>query len=183
MTTLPKIHNPHEAARTLTSLRGWLLGIVSSEERIPAAKAAMVPVALYAAKRQLEPTTPEILAVEIRKLGDWAKAFSIPASDLKTAAVSYTEALSHLPPDLLAEAFRTIRATHKWGMRLPLPSEILNSVAEQMAERRSLLLKLEMAKRCPVEGPSPKATEAERQRVAEIMRQWRSKRDTTATAN
>lgn len=184
MTTQPTIHNPLEAARTLQSLKDWALSLTSSEERIPAAKAAMVPLALSAARRQMTPATPEILAVEIRKLADWAKAFSVPASDLKTAAQAYSEALSHLPGDLLAEAFKSIRASHRWGMRLPLPVEIAATVSEAMDERRRLIAKLELASRCPSEDNTrPPPTEAEIAKVDEIMRNWRSNRDTTATAS
>lgn len=182
--TIPALTNPLEAARTLQSLKAWALGLTSAEEPIPLAKSAMVVVAISAAKRQLVPATAEILAVEIRKLADWAKAFNVPASDLKTAAEAYREALGFLPPDLLAEAFRTIRATHKWGMRLPLPSEILATVSDQMAERKLLVVKLELARLCPAEMPATrKPTEEEKRRVDEIMSQFRSKRDTTATAN
>ncbi len=182
--TIPALTNPLEAAKTLQSLKDWALSLTSAEEPIPLAKAAMVAVALSAAKRQIQPTTPEILAVELRKLADWAKAFSVPASDLKTAAQAYSEALGHLPSDLIAEAFRSIKAVHKWGMRLPLPSEILATVQDRMAERRLLLAKLEIAKLCPTESHTkPPPTEAEKQRVDEIMSQWRSSRDSTANAH
>lgn len=57
-------------------------------------------------------------------------------------------------------------------------------VQDRMAERRLLLAKLEIAKLCPTESHTkPPPTEAEKQRVDEIMSQWRSSRDSTANAH
>lgn len=171
-----------EAAKTLLSLKGWALSLTSSEEQISAGRAKRLPLAIQAAHLQLMAASPEILAGEIRRLADFAKAFKVPTDDLKAATQAYQEALGHLPPDLLAEAFRSVRTTHKWGMRLPLPSEILAAVADRMAERRTLLSKLQMAQRCPIEQPNPEATEADRKRVADTLARWRSNRDQAATA-
>ncbi len=183
MTTIPStLTSPIEAAKILISLKERVLSLQSSDERLSAAEAKLLPAAIQAAQRQLVPTTSEIMTVEIRKLADWAKAFNVPAADLKTAAASYTEALKHLPPDLLAEAFRAIKAVHKWGMRLPLPVEILATVTAELTERRRLLAKLEIAKSCAVEPERGPPTAEEKQKVTDILAQWRSRRDNDTIA-
>lgn len=169
---------PNAGLTTLRSLKEWALTLQSRDERIPADKAAQLPTAIQTCEQLLVPSPPELLAVEIRKLVDWAKAFNVPHADLKAATEAYREALSTIPPDLLSQAFRDIRATHKWGMRLPLPSEIANQIQDKLTERRLLLGKLQMAKLCPVEE-SAKATEEEKQWVTELLSQWRTNRATS----
>lgn len=164
-------------AAALRSLKDWALTTLqTSEERIPASHAKLIPAALRAAKRMLFPADPKLIGVEVAKLEEWAAAFNMPEADWKSATTFYRESLGHLPADLLTEAFKGIRATHKWGMRLPLPSEIMSQVSDQLAERRTLITKLEMALRCPVESEQPPPTPEERKRVADLLANWRSNR-------
>lgn len=163
-------------AAALKSLKAWALDLQTSEERIPALRAKIIPAALRAAKRMLFPADPKLFGVEVAKLEEWAAAFNMPEADWKSAAKFYRETLGRLPGDLLTEAFKSIRATHKWGMRLPLPSEIMAQVQDQLAERRTLITKLEMALRCPVEPTSPPPTPEEQARVAQVLDQWRTNR-------
>ena len=160
----------------LISLKARALSLQSSGETLTEREAALVPGALRAAARSLTPASSESLTVEIRKLAEFARAFNVPALDLKTAAETYREALQSLPSDLLSEAFRLVKSSHKFGMRLPLPSEILVQVSEKLSERHALLSKLEIAQRCPVDRPSPETTEADRKRVTDIIIQWRTSR-------
>lgn len=125
----------------------------TSEETLKPEEARCLPMAIKAAEFQLIPTTPQHLAVEVKNLKTWAEAFNVPATELTAVTRFYMESLSHLPPDVLTEAFKGIRATHKWGMRLPLPAEILAHAEPTMADRRHILAKLQIAKRCPIEMP------------------------------
>lgn len=174
---------PSADAAALKSLKDWALRLQSSEESIPRTVASQIPAALRAAQRSLLPCDPKQIGIEVAGIEEWAAAFNMPEADWKAATGFYRESLGHLPADLLTEAFRAVRATHKWGMRLPLPSELLAAVSEQMDERKLLVAKLEIARRCPTEIDRPPPTEAEKARVDEIMRSWRSNRDTTATAS
>lgn len=133
-------------------MKDWALDqLQGSEERVSRARAELIPSAMRAVASLLRPAGTEAIAVECAKLADWAVAFNIPAKDFKAAAKAYGEALAYLPRDLLVEAFNAVKATHKWGMRLPLPAEIAQHVSERLAERRKIEAKLKIAQRCPVE--------------------------------
>jgi hypothetical protein len=177
-----RIATPSADAAALKSLKDWALRLQSSEESIPRSVASQIPMAIRAAQRSILPADPKALAIEVAQLEEWAAAFNMPEADWKAATGFYRESLGHLPSDLLTEAFRAVRATHKWGMRLPLPSELLAAVSDRLDERKLLIAKLEIAKRCPAESDSrPPPSEAEKQRVAELLSQWRTGRSTTAT--
>lgn len=162
----------------LESLKPLVLSIQSSDERISKTTLDLLPAAIRACHRSMMPAGQERLAVEINQLREWAKAFNVPREEIITAAKFYQESLSHLPSDLLAEAFKGIRATHRWGMRLPMPAEILGQVSHQLAERERLRGKLELAQRCTVEEENPQATEDEKRKVTELLAHWRTTRAT-----
>lgn len=105
---------------------------------IPEAYAKLVPTAQRAIKALLRPAPVEQLAIEIKNLAEWAEAFNIPSKRLEKAAEAYHDALKHLPSDLLSEAFKTAKSTHRMGMRLPLPSEIAATVKDEWTRRTRL---------------------------------------------
>ena len=138
--------------------------------------AAQIPAALENARRLLEPSSEREAAVAIAGLLDFARAFAVPVPQAETAARVYADALRPIPPDLLDIAINSTIQSHKWGNRLPLPSEIAAHVAPEIARRRSVVARLEIAQRAPVEDCGPKATVAEIAAVDAIMANWRRER-------
>ena len=161
----------------LRSLRGWVDRLQSSDERITPMVKAKLPAALRAADAYLQPCPVKQFMVEIDDLADWARAFNIPQLDIAAATKFYRESLGHLPADLLRVAFKNIKASHRYGMRLPLPAEIIAGISDDIHKRRQLRAKLELAMRCPVESPDdvqPSPDEIER--VQAILAQARASR-------
>lgn len=136
----------------LNSLEAWLPSVTASDE-IPAEKAALVPAARREIDRLLQPVTTEQMAVELDRMADWAETFNLPPKDWGKALDFYMEGLKHLPADLLSTAMQRARASHKMGMRLPLPVEIASQVDDEVARRRSMKNKLFQASRCRVADP------------------------------
>jgi hypothetical protein len=138
---------------------------------------------LKAAEASLLPANPQILAIQMAELLTYARAFGVPAQDIENASRFYQEALAHLPSDLLVLAMRRVRATHRYGMRLPLPSEITGTVSAEMAQRHMLVRKLAAARLAPIEQEyEPRASQAERDRVSELMAKFRTERSLAEAA-
>lgn len=162
----------------LTFLKASLPSFQGSGERILADHKALIPAAIRAAKSQLWPAAPEQITLALKRLVDFADAFNIPSEKLKSAIGIYADALKHLPPDLIEHAVTAAMGAHKWGMRLPLPAELIAHVSGEMSERRSVLGKLEIMDRAGVEAlrdhaaPSPE----EIAKVDAVLADWRRKR-------
>lgn len=140
--------------------------------------ADLIPEAMARLRLQLRPATEREMAVAIAGLLDFARAFNVPHDHAESAARIYAAALATMPYDLLRQAISGVIATHKWGMRLPLPAEISAQVSEEVSRRRSTLARLEMAKRAPVEREDtrPPPTDDEKRQVDAFMAKWRGER-------
>jgi hypothetical protein len=143
---------PSEKPRTaLESLRGWAATFTGDSERVPARIAKLVPSALMEARGRLAPANDKVLAVEIAALLSWARTFGVPVEDPAGVMAFYREGLERVPGDLLPVAMKRARMGHKYGMRLPLPAEIMATIEPEMTERRLLVSKLFRAKLADVE--------------------------------
>jgi hypothetical protein len=144
---------PHSARpkTALESLKDWALTFTGESERVPARIANLVPSALMEARGRLAPADDKTLAVEIAALLSWARTFGVPVDDAARVTAFYREGLERVPGDLLPVAMKRARAAHKYGMRLPLPAEIVATIEPEMVERRALVSKLFRAKLAPVE--------------------------------
>ncbi len=78
----------------------------------------------------------KLIAVELAKLIEWARAFGIPAPDVETVAKAYIHALSDRSEAEITAGFEKIKAVHKYGNRLPLPAEIV-ALAHASSESRT----------------------------------------------
>jgi len=91
------------------------------------------------------PAAPKQLAVALERLCRWAEGFKIP-HDPAVVSNGYA-AIAHLPADLLTQAIAAVTATHRHGVRLPLPAEILQHVQADLDERRQARFKLDQLQR------------------------------------
>ena len=159
--------------------RDWALAYQPGA-RVTAEIQRQLPEAIRQAEASLAPSPAQQLAVQIARIDDFATAFHVPADEMKTAAAIYRATLGHLPPDLLETAVNRAIQAHRWGMRLPLPAEIAAHVADELAERRKTLGRLEIARRAPTELPPRRRDPEEVAAVDALMAQWRATRDSIA---
>ena len=146
----------------LRSCGEWALALTEAPtDTITEAQSKTIPGAMRAVTAITIPASREQMAVEMETLRRWAKAFKVPTPDLEAATASYLTALKHLPPDLLHEAFETMMATHKYGMRLPLPAEIAATVREKFSRRVRIKMGLIKASRARVEIETPNRVSAD----------------------
>lgn len=98
------------------------------------------------------------------------RAFGVPVPDPKTAVAAYRSALAEFPADLVASAFERATNAHRFGMRLPLPSELVDAVRDELHERRRLVGRLTLMARAPIdEPPSAAVSAAERERALAVL--------------
>lgn len=136
----------------LQSSVDWALQIAEAPtDQITLRQAALIPGATREITAWLQPASKEQMAIEMDGLRSWARAFKIPAPDLETVTATYQAALKHLPPDLLKQAFTTIKSRHKYGMRLPLPSEMAATVSPEYSRRVKIKMGLWRASRAQVD--------------------------------
>ena len=157
----------------------WALAFQPGQ-RISATDQARILGAIRRVEHSLLPATTREIAIQIARLDDFATAFNVPSAEMATASAIYREALATLPPDLLEIAVSRVIATHRWGMRLPLPAEISSHVSEEAAERRKVLGRLQVALRANVEAPRGIPTADERAAVDAMMAKWRATRESVA---
>lgn len=69
--------------------------------------------------------------------------FGLKMENAEETLLIYQEALGDLPPDLLSRAIKAMFRTHTDTFRLPMPSTIMQYVAEDLAERRQTLHSIE----------------------------------------
>lgn len=163
----------------LQSCEEWALTLSRTPSSFPItqAQARLLPQAMRAVQASLLPAPAKQMTVEIARLVEWARAFSIPAPDVETAVTSYRAALRHLPSDLLAQAFETVKANHKWGMRLPLPADLATTAQGELSKRLRVKAGLIQASRQQVEDNRGPPSEDEKRRVTELLSQWREVRE------
>lgn len=153
--------------------------MASVESPIPANVASQLPAAIRAAQADVEPASLEEFAVGMDGMIAWARTFDIKIENVKTLTEAYAESLGDIPADLLAYAFRTARAQHKYGMRMPLPQEIRKHITGIIADRKVVLRRLRNAQMCPViTDDGPIGTEARGQMATlfnGLSRELRSK--------
>lgn len=101
---------------------------------------------------------------------DGLRALGVPVPDPKVAVGLYRDALAGLPADLVAAAFKRAVTQHKYGMRPPLPSELLEAIRPELDARVSLVAKLEAMSRAKVEDERP-ISAAERKAGLSIVEQ------------
>ena len=167
MTSLPR-------NAELRSLEDWVL-TRQPEEPVPQAKAAKLTEAIYQAEGQLWPASDREIAVALDKLFEFAQTFGMATNE--AAARFYRDALAVYPPDLVNMTVLAVINTHKWGMRLPLPSELVAAASDEFRHRRSLLTKLRMASMAKVEDPAlPPPTAEDIAKVKAILAPWRRQR-------
>jgi hypothetical protein len=97
------------------------------------------------------------------------RGFGVPVPDPTTVAGAYAVALADLPADLVEAAFTGALANHRYGMRPPLPAELLAAVQDEFHARRSLLAKLELMNRAPVEIVGPRPSPEDRAKVSGLV--------------
>lgn len=87
----------------------------------------------------------------------------------------YRKALIDLPADLFDKAIKEAIATHKYGMRLPLPSELRKIVAVELNKRHAIVARLKAARERGREEPPPQKprTPEELERVRNIVAECR----------
>lgn len=120
----------------LASCAQWALDLLEVRPSlIPEAEAKLVPAATRAIIAALQPASAKQMAVETRNLIAWCRSFNVPLANVATTTEAWDLALRHLPPDLLTQAFVTIKRAHKWGNRPPLPSEIAATVSDEYHRR------------------------------------------------
>lgn len=151
---VPRNQPPSATKSVLPSLEPWLAS-VQPNDRLPAAKASLLPRARAEIRNLLEPPTTEQIAVEIGKLLEWGRGMGMSGKGLDAVAEAYLEDLKTIPADLLEGAIRAARAAHRYGNRLPLAAEIRAQVQEEMDRRHRLRMHLETASRCSVEQADP----------------------------
>jgi hypothetical protein len=95
------------------------------------------------------------MAVALRKLIDFARAFNIPTPSLETAMKIYTEQLADLPSDLLVAGVDRVMGSYQWGNRLPFPHEIRATVSDDIGARRLTMSRLRLALSAPVDDEKP----------------------------
>lgn len=110
----------------------------------------------------MHPATVQQYAQNMMKLIEFAGAFGLPCGDPKSAQAIYRETLADLPADLLALAITRLKSAWTWGNRMPFPAELRAMVADDLAARRSLLAKAQIAARKPPEEPKNNIISADR---------------------
>ena len=126
------------------------------------------------AKGRLAPASDKQLAVEIAALLSWARTFGVPVEDPAGVMMFYREGLERVPADLLPVAMKRARTLHKYGMRLPLPAEIMATIEPEMTERRLLVSKLFKAKLAAVDydaAPDDRVVSMARDGVKHLTRE------------
>lgn len=148
--------NQQPTRSTTPSVEDWILTTFQPSLPIPASIATALPAAIQAAEARLVPAPSEALVPLAKDLVAFATAFGIKLESASVTVVcrAYVDALSSLPEDLLAEAFRRAMAQHRWGNRLPLPAEIMGTVRDDLARRRLVLMRLRTASRARAESES-----------------------------
>lgn len=138
------------------SLKAWAL-TWNREDPVPADLALSLPNALEAVRGAMVPAGARHWAVFLKQLLDFVDRYRLQppgagnrsadeiARDAKGLAGDYQAALGYLPPDLLAKAFETIRATYSNGFRPPLPAEIGATVEAEFLARAHLRSQLTLA--------------------------------------
>jgi hypothetical protein len=178
-TNLTVIQSP--APKTLPeSLRALASTYQGIGELIPADLAPLVGPALAQARRAIIPAGERTLAMELARLFEWARLFGI---DFKTnIAAKAFQPLADLPADLLTQAVTRIMQTHKFGMRLPMLSEITATVSHELQERNNLIHRLGRLAYAVKRGditkprkPKVKMTEAEQAAFDDAMAKLRAR--------
>ena len=107
------------------------------------------------------------------KLEDTLALWRLP-DDWPKVAKFYVEALADVPADLVDETLKHARLTSKW---LPKPSELREPIAERIKTRSRIRGNYSSlpppSQRKPAEPPPPAYTDADREVIAEAMRQVR----------
>lgn len=124
-------------------------------EPIPAKAAREIATILPTLRASLAPAGLDALAVAAVRMLDGLRALGVPVPDPKVAVGLYRDALAGLPADLVLAAFKRTVTSHKYGMRPPLPSELLESIRAELDARVSLVAKLEAMSRAKVEDERP----------------------------
>lgn len=127
-----------------TSLREWALRWVPAEP-VPMSLTSRLPGALAAARSQLAPASYAEFAGQVLRVFTFAKAIGVVVPNVSEATQVYTETLRDIPLDLLTLAVDRIRKGYTYGMRLPLPGEIRSQVSEELAARKLLVSRLNLA--------------------------------------
>lgn len=94
----------------------------------------------------LRPAPQRDYVRQLARLVEYTAAFGIPCQAPEVVQGIYREQLGDLPADLLAKAIDQTRATWQWSNRMPFPIEIRSHVAADLAKRKSLLSKAQVAK-------------------------------------
>jgi len=171
----------HRADRiALRSCAGWAIAFAETPTQwISAEKAALIPAATRAITAALLPADRKHMTVEIARMVQWCRTFGISMINIEqTFTPALESALRHLPADLLTQAFETIKNTHKWGMRPPMPREIAETVSLEYQRRMKIKVGLWKASRAAVEDKPlpPEQRQAQVAQVEAILAPWRSSR-------
>lgn len=121
------------------------------DEPITPATAKAVAEILPKLRASLAPGGREAVSVEVAKLAKQADAFGIGTNSLRDATAGYIAVVGELPADLIPLAFHRAWSRHKYGMRLPLPGEVRETVQPEFDERVARVAKLEAMTRAKVE--------------------------------
>ncbi|HLH51734.1 MAG TPA: hypothetical protein VKV96_20515 [Roseiarcus sp.] len=151
------------------SLRDFLTSWDPTQPLPPEVKAGL-PAAIEAASASIAPVDEKRLAVAIDETFSLLK---LPAHWPKIARF-YLEALADVPADLVAEALKSIRLSHRGYYDFPQPADLRAPIEKALSERRNLRAKMIAAERLSRLQSAPESTEElneeQRQKIAERFR-------------
>lgn len=124
----------------LATWRAW--------EPVPDHIGHQIPAAISEMEAACSPADPKAVAVAIKNLWNWIKAFDVlPAPEIVDLVNGfYREALCTLPTDLALLAVKRVIGNHRWAGR-PKPAELTHAVSAEWFERKDTLLRLQTALR------------------------------------
>lgn len=124
----------------MTTWRAW--------EPVPDHIGHQLPAAISEMEAACSPADPRAVAVAIKSLWNWIKAFDVlPAPEIVDLVNEhYWDALSALPTDLALLAVKRVIGNHRWAGR-PKPAELTHAVSAEWFERKDALMRLQTARR------------------------------------
>lgn len=126
------------------SLPVWVTSWEPWEAAPKEATAARVSEAMARVRATLTPCPPKALAVFLERLFRTSAAFGAKA-DVTALTEIYRATLGPMPADLLAVAVeRLISRFAWWGVRLPTPVEVRESVSDELGARMVALNRLKL---------------------------------------
>ena len=126
------------------SLPAWVTSWDPWEPTPKEATAARLDEAMVRARAALTPCPPKALAVLLERLFRTSAAFGAKA-DVSALTEIYRVTLGPMPADLLAVAVERLMSRFAWwGVRLPTPVEVRETVGDELGARMVALNRLKL---------------------------------------